>query len=104
MIDEFEGQIPQVDMKRILDSKPYDLEFKGGSRSALYTKVVIISNFHPFDWYRRTLQEPIIDRLFGRNGRVGHVFMYLTRGGGPERIDSAEAEIDVRVRRRVWAR
>ena len=100
ILDEFEGQIPQSDMKRYLDSKPLSLEIKGGSLTALYSKIILISNFHPFDWYRRVMEEPLIDRIFGRCDRVGSVFSFLSRVEGPVEI-AVDAQ-DLRVDRRVF--
>lgn len=99
VIDEFQGQVPQVDMKRILDSKPFTLERKGGSMAALYTKVVLVSNFHPFDWYKRGMEEPLVHRIFGQQGRKGQVFSYFSKEVGPQPTTIDDA---TRFRGRDW--
>ena len=51
VIDEFYGWLPYDTMCRLLDRYPFWLETKGGTVEFIATKVVIISNKHPNEWY-----------------------------------------------------
>lgn len=51
IIDEFNCQIPFQTLLKILEGYQQPLEIKGGSTFANWTKVIIISNIDPIDWY-----------------------------------------------------
>lgn len=53
LFDDFEGQIPYLNMLNYLDRYRLMLEFKGGQVWANWTKVYITSNEKPENWYIR---------------------------------------------------
>lgn len=97
IFDEFQGWCRQVDMQRYLDYYPLMLEFKGGSRAALYTKVVILSNYHPAEWWSGGLLPPMKARLFGDNDRVGNVFVLSSRGADLQSVAADDPVVESRV-------
>lgn len=51
IIDEFKGWIPYNDLNKLCDMYPYYVEIKGTSTPIPALNVVLISNYHPADWY-----------------------------------------------------
>ena len=97
VIDEFEGWIAQSDMQRICDNKPLSLQVKCSAAWALYNRVVIISNYHPGEWWRDGLRAPMKSRLFGQDGRNGHVYKIEERGAEPVEVGVDDHWISQRV-------
>lgn len=56
IIDEFEGEFPINDLKRILDIYPLRVPIKGGYVCAKWTKIWITSQSHPSQWYPQAPQ------------------------------------------------
>lgn len=51
VLDEFKGWFPYNDLNRLCDKYEYRVEIKGASVPCPARNVVLISNWHPFDWY-----------------------------------------------------
>lgn len=52
VIDEFKGWISRQSLKRLLDNKPMRLPYKGGHGHANFSRIIVISNWHPLSWYK----------------------------------------------------
>lgn len=61
IIDDFYGWIKWGFFLRLLDGYQLRLEIKGGFTYALWNKVIITSNKHPFHWYDRGM-DPALQR------------------------------------------
>ena len=77
IIDEFAGQIRLQYLLRLLDGYPLQLPVKGGHAWALYTEVIITSNYSPISWYRDVFEGDVnhpqykaLMRRFGDGKRV----------------------------------
>lgn len=57
ILEEYDGQLPINELKRILDRYPCDVEFKGGSVRLSCERIFITSNVDPQHWY------PISDQV-----------------------------------------
>jgi len=53
IMDEYVGDIQFTHLLRVLDKSPFAVEPKGTHRQFLAKTVVIISNFHPREWYKK---------------------------------------------------
>lgn len=53
VIDEYYGWLPWDYMLRLLDRYPFSVETKGGCVQFVAKKIVITSNDHPKEWYKR---------------------------------------------------
>lgn len=56
MIDDFYGGIKYSYLMQLLDRGKLNVEMKGSSACAQWTKVIITSNVHPAEWYK-TVQD-----------------------------------------------
>lgn len=59
IIDDFTGRtMTHEAMLKVLGTDPFRCEFKGGSRWAAWTRVIITSNMSPWSWYRKYWSTP----------------------------------------------
>lgn len=63
VLDEFKGWLPYNDLNRLCDKYDYRVEVKGAVVPAPVTEVIILSNYHPSQWYD---QERIMFASFQR--------------------------------------
>ena len=63
IIDEFYGWIPRSQMLTLCDRYPCIIDFKGGARNCLVTKIWITSNDPPEQWWNRVGLGPMVRRL-----------------------------------------
>lgn len=82
VIEEFYGWIPVNVLLNIINTAPFTVPIKGGSRSFLAKRVYITSNASPATWYKDL--PPSVAAAFKRRftAPVGHVFFI---GYGEER-------------------
>lgn len=51
ILDDFHGEVPLVEFKRILDRHKMRVPIKGGFVAAAWSTIFITSNMQPIDWY-----------------------------------------------------
>jgi len=73
VIDEFYGWIPRNQMLVICDRYPTIVDYKGGARNFLATKIWITSNEAPDQWWTRIGLGAMTRRLEGDHGNVVHM-------------------------------
>jgi len=73
VIDEFYGWIPRNQMLVICDRYPTIVDYKGGARNFLATKIWITSNEPPEQWWSRVGLGAMTRRLEGEFGSVVHM-------------------------------
>jgi len=73
IIDEFYGWIPRTQMQVICDRYPTIVDYKGGARNFLATKIWITSNEPPEQWWSRIGLGAMERRLTGEHGAVEHM-------------------------------
>lgn len=52
VLDDFSGQMPMIDLLRLLDAYPLLLQVKGGQVNCGAKRIWITSNIEPKDWYK----------------------------------------------------
>ncbi len=68
LFDDFSGQMPLVNLLRVLDCYPTMVPTKGGHKDFLAEKIYLTSNIHPYLWYNwlhpvnRTVQKAALKR------------------------------------------
>lgn len=72
IIDDFYGWIPCGHLLRLLDGYQCRLEIRCGFTWAKWTKVVITSNKHPFEWYKEISN----DQQAALKRRLDSIFFY----------------------------
>lgn len=66
ILDEFRHQVKFDEFLSIMDSKPWRVEWKGGSGQFLAKRLVFTTNLHPKHWYpgvKPDVKEPLLRRL-----------------------------------------
>ena len=61
IIEDFNGEIPYGQLKRILDGYKEKVEVKSTTSQAEWTTVIITSNYHPNTWYENYINGKIND-------------------------------------------
>ncbi len=81
VFDEFFGQIRRQEMCKLLDRYPCNVPTRGGQSPWLAKRVIITSNDHPDEWWRRLGLGAMARRLEGDYGEVFHMpNVYVDRG------------------------
>lgn len=70
LLDDYTGQLPYSIFNRILDPYPYRAPVKGGSVSAQWRYVIVLTNVDPKDWYppRFGQNRDFVDAVYRRIG------------------------------------
>ena len=63
ILDEFYGEIPLSYMLRLLDQSPMRVQTKGGTTEFLGKRVIILSNYHPTQWYSASNVDALYRRI-----------------------------------------
>lgn len=75
LIDEFKGQLPFTYLLGVLDQYPLSLQIKGSTINAVWTTVILTTNYDPGDWYESEKNEvPALLR------RIHKIRVYRRRG------------------------
>lgn len=82
IIDDFHGEIPLVEFKRILDRHKMRVPVKGGFVPACWNTIFITSNMQPIDWY--ATPEPQDRQAIARRITGMRKFMCDVDGGRSE--------------------
>lgn len=73
VLDEFLGWLPFHDLLKLCDGTPMTVEVKGGTRSFVAKRIVLISNKFPHRWYNwqeRGLTWEALERRISRDGEL----------------------------------
>jgi len=76
VLDEFKGWLPYNDLLRLMDGTPMTVEKKGSQTSFLAKKVVIISNYPPWTWYKFDEERLNFNALKRRLDRDGAMWIH----------------------------
>lgn len=74
VIEEFYGWLPVTTLLNLINSQPFTVQVKGGSRSIVAKRVFFTSNIDPFSWYKELPAS--VEQAFRRrlSAPFGHVF------------------------------
>lgn len=74
VIEEFYGWLPVTTVLNLINSQPFTVQVKGGTRSIVAKRVFFTSNVNPCTWYKEL--PPSVDQALKRrlSPPFGHVF------------------------------
>lgn len=76
VLDEFKGWLPYNDLLRLMDGTPMIVEKKTGQKQFVARKLVIISNYGPWTWYKFDEERLNFEALRRRLNRDGGLWVH----------------------------